>query len=175
MVYAFIAFWVLLGLAVFFVAMRRGGPRGTQEQGTQESPRAESKLGQRAVMGVVALACVFGVVVPTLVLTSNASTGGSVTVGGVHLNAEQRQGRELFSHSCSMCHTLAAASAVGRIGPNLDIRLGSEIPTVAGRRALVLNAIAEGRARGVGQMPALLFQGHEAEAVADFVSAVAGH
>ena len=64
---------------------------------------------------------------------------------------------------------------MGQTGPNLDIRLGSEIPTEAGRRALVLNAIAEGRARGNGNMPAQLYQGKEAEAVADFVAAVAGH
>ncbi len=39
----------------------------------------------------------------------------------------------------------------------------------------MLNAIAEGRARGNGNMPAQLYQGKEAEAVADFVAAVAGH
>ncbi len=39
----------------------------------------------------------------------------------------------------------------------------------------MLGAIAEGRARGLGQMPALLYQGKEAEQVADFVAAVAGH
>jgi len=38
----------------------------------------------------------------------------------------------------------------------------------------VLNAILEGRARGLGQMPAQLYQGREAEEVADFVAAVAG-
>ena len=37
------------------------------------------------------------------------------------------------------------------------------------------NAIEEGRARGLGQMPALLYQGKEAEDVAEFVAAVAGH
>ena len=42
-------------------------------------------------------------------------------------------------------------------------------------KALVLSAIKEGRARGLGQMPALLYQGKEAEEVADFVAAVAGH
>jgi len=37
------------------------------------------------------------------------------------------------------------------------------------------NAIEEGRARGLGQMPALLYQGKEARDVANFVAAVAGH
>ncbi len=173
MVYAFIAFWVLLGLTVFFVAMR-GGPRGTSEQTTGHPP-AESKLARGAVWAVVVALFAFGLVVPALVLAFNGAHKASVAVGGIHLNAEQQQGRELFSHSCSLCHTLAATNSVGRTGPNLDIRLGSSIPTVAGRKALVLNAIAEGRARGLGQMPAQLYQGHEAEAVADFVAAVAGH
>jgi hypothetical protein len=39
----------------------------------------------------------------------------------------------------------------------------------------VLTAIKEAPARGLGQMPALLYQGKEAEEVADFVAAVAGH
>ena len=39
----------------------------------------------------------------------------------------------------------------------------------------MLNAILEGRARGIGQMPALLYQGKEAQDVAAFVAAVAGH
>ena len=60
-------------------------------------------------------------------------------------------------------------------GPNLDVRLGSEIATEAGRKALVLNAIAEGRARGLGQMPAGLYQGRDAESIADFLAATAGH
>ncbi len=38
----------------------------------------------------------------------------------------------------------------------------------------MLSAILEGRARGNGQMPALLFQGKEAEDVANYVAAVAG-
>jgi hypothetical protein len=55
------------------------------------------------------------------------------------------------------------------------VRVGGDISTPAGRKALVENAIAEGRARGLGQMPAMLYQGKEAEEVAAFVAAVAGH
>ena len=108
-------------------------------------------------------------------LASNAEHKASVAVGGLHLTAEQQKGRELFAHTCAVCHTLAATKSVGRIGPNLDVRVGDEISTPAGRKALVVNAIAEGRARGLGQMPALLYQGKEAEEVASFVAAVAGH
>jgi cytochrome c5 len=169
MVLGFILFWVVLGLAVFFVAMR-GGPRAARE-----SLHTDSKLGQRAVTLGVVLLFVFGLVIPALVLAHNGEHKASEAVGGVHLNAEQVKGRELFSHTCTVCHTLAAVKSVGRIGPNLDVRVGDDIPTPAGRKALVENAIAEGRARGNGNMPAQLYQGKEAEEVASFVAAVAGH
>ncbi|HEY6395848.1 MAG TPA: c-type cytochrome, partial [Solirubrobacteraceae bacterium] len=148
----------------------RGGPRGARE-----ALHTDTRVGQRVVMFGVAVLVAFGIAVPALVLASNAEHKAAVAVGGVHLTASEQRGRELFARSCAVCHTLAAAKAVGRIGPNLDVRVGADIPTVAGRRALVLNAITEGRARGLGQMPAQLYQGREAEEVAEFVAAVAGH
>jgi mono/diheme cytochrome c family protein len=169
MIYGFALFWVLAGLAVLFVAMR-GGPRGARG-----ALHSESKLAGRMLAAVVLVVCAFGLAVPALVIAFNSSDKASVAVGGVHLNAEQQLGRELFSRSCTTCHTLAAVNSVARIGPNLDVLLPEISPTVAGRRALVMSAILEGRARGKGQMPELLYQGHEAEAIADFVSAVAGH
>jgi len=169
MVIGFVLFWVAVGLGVFFVAMR-GGPRGARE-----SLHTDSKLGQRAVtLGIVLLFAV-GLGVPALVLAFNGEHKASVAVGGLHLNAEEVKGRELFAHTCAACHTLAAVKSVGRVGPNLDVRVGDDIATGAGRKALVLSAIAEGRARGLGQMPALLYQGREAEEVANFVAVVAGH
>lgn len=168
-VIGFIAFWVMLGLAVFFIAMGRG-PRGARE-----SLHTESRAGQRTVLAGVVLVFAFGLIVPALVLAFNGENKASVGSGGVHLNAEEQHGRYLFSQSCSVCHTLRGAKSEGKIGPNLDIRLGSQIATETGRRELVLSAIAEGRARGLGQMPALLYQGKDAEAVAAFVAAVAGH
>jgi cytochrome c551 len=169
MIYALLAFWLLVGLGVFFVAMR-GGARGARE-----SLYTESSIGRRAVTLGIVLLFALGLVVPTLVLAFNGQNKASVAVGGLRLNAEQQRGRNLFARSCVFCHTLAAVKSVGRIGPNLDIRVGADIPTEAGRKALVENAILEGRARGLGQMPALLYQGKEAEEVASFVAAVAGH
>ena len=93
----------------------------------------------------------------------------------MHLTAEEIKGRELFAHTCTVCHTLAAVKSVGRIGPNLDVPRRRRHHDPAGRKAFVLNAIIEGRAHGLGNMPALLYQGKEAEDVADFVAAVAGH
>jgi mono/diheme cytochrome c family protein len=169
MVIVIVLAWVLLGLSVFFVAMR-GGPRGARQ-----ALHTESKASRRSVTLGVLVLFAFGLAVPTIVLAFNGDHKASVAVGGVHLSSGERTGRELFSKSCAVCHTLAATKSVGKIGPNLDTRVGADISTPAGRKALVLSAILEGRARGLGQMPALLYQGKEAEDIADFVAAVAGH
>ncbi len=174
MVIAFILFWVLLGLAVFFIAMR-GGARGARDRAESGQPQGESRAGRRVLTLGIVVVFAFGLIVPGLVLAFNADHKASVAVGGLHLNAEQQKGREMFAHSCAVCHTLEAVRSVGRIGPNLDVRVGDDISTPAGRKALVLSAISEGRARGLGQMPAQLYQGKEAEEVAEFVAAVAGH
>ena len=168
MVIVIVLAWALLGLGVFFVAMR-GGPRGARQ-----ALHTESKASQRTVTAIVVVLLAAGLAVPTIVLAFNGDHKASVAAGGVHLNAKEQSGRELFSHACAVCHTLAATKSVGQIGPNLDVRVGADISTPAGRKALVLSAISEGRARGLGQMPALLYQGKEAEAVAEF-AAVAGH
>jgi cytochrome c551 len=169
MLYVVLAVFILLGLGTFFLAIR-GGPRGARA-----ALHTESTIGQRLVtLGIVVLFA-FGLAVPALVLAFNGEHKASVAVGGVRLNKEEQKGRELFAHACAVCHTLAAVKSVGRTGPNLDIRVGADISTPAGRIALVENAIMEGRARGLGQMPALLYQGKEAEDVAKFVAAVAGH
>ncbi len=169
MIIVLVILWLLLGLGVFFIAMHRG-PRGARQ-----SLYSEGKFSQRAVwLGIVVL-FVFGLVVPGFVLADNSAHKAKVASGGVQLNAEQIKGRELFARSCAVCHTLAAVRSVGRIGPNLDVRVGEDIKEASGRKALVLSTILEGRARGLGQMPALLYQGKEAEQVASFVAAVAGH
>jgi mono/diheme cytochrome c family protein len=168
MIYLFIALWVVLGLAVFLVAMRGGSKRAEADSG-------ESTATRLLTVGGVVIAFLFGLIVPTLILVNNAEHKASAAVGGVKLTAAQVQGRELFERSCAVCHTLQATKSVGHIGPNLDVRVGDEISTEEGRKALVLSAILEGRARGLGQMPAGLYQGREAQDIASFVAAVAGH
>jgi mono/diheme cytochrome c family protein len=169
MLIVLVLFWVLVGFAVFFTAIR-GGPRGARA-----SLHTESTVSRRLVtIGVIVLFAA-GLSVPAAVIAANKDHKASVGVGGVHLNAQEQKGRELFARSCAVCHSLAGVKSVARTGPNLDKRVGDDIATAAGRKALVLSAITEGRARGLGQMPALLYQGKEAEQVADFVAAVAGH
>lgn len=136
-------------------------------------PQTESKASQRAIKIGIVLVFAFGLIVPGFVLVSNAENKASVAAG-VHLNADQQKGREEFAQKCAVCHTLAAVNSVGHVGPNLDVLIGS-IPSVAARRDLVLSAILEGYALGKGNMPAMLYQGKEAEDVASFVAAVAGH
>src|ERR1019366_1986676 len=102
MVLGVILFWVVLGLAVFFVAMR-GGPRAARE-----SLHTDSKLGQRAVTVGIVLLFVFGLLVPTPGLAHNGAQKASSAVGGLHLNAEEVKGRELFAQTCTTFRTLAA-------------------------------------------------------------------
>ena len=168
MLLVFVLFWVVVGLGVFLFAMRRGS-RNAAEEGTRAG------VNQRLIAFGISLMFVFGLVVPAIVLVFNGEHKASVAIGGVHLNKEEQKGRELFAHACGVCHRLAAVKSVGRTGPDLDIRVGDDVTTVAGRRQLVLTTIANGQAYGLGNMPAELYVGKEAEDVAKFVAAVAGH
>ena len=81
------------------------------------------------------------------------------------LNDSDVDGRQVFSRYCASCHTLKGANAVGTVGPNLD--------EMRPPKALILDAIANGRARGQGQMPANVVDGEDAENVANFIVKVA--
>ena len=76
------------------------------------------------------------------------------------------QRRELFGLRCANCHTLQAANAIAQVGPNLD--------QIRPPKALVLDAIENGRARGNGQMAGGLYTGEDAEDVANFVAKAVG-
>jgi mono/diheme cytochrome c family protein len=84
----------------------------------------------------------------------------------IKLTAAEVEGRKLFATTCATCHTLGAVHAVGRVGPNLDV--------LQPPAALVLYAIQNGFAIGLGQMPARLYSGKDASDIAQFVAAVAG-
>ncbi|MDX6699699.1 MAG: hypothetical protein QOE65_3096 [Solirubrobacteraceae bacterium] len=156
----FIGAWVLLGLGVLFVAMS-GGPRGAREAlyGTSRGARRSTAIGVTLVFVVM------GIAVPAVVIAGNGKDNKAGDAR-VRLNASQERGRALFGQVCQQCHTLAAANAVGQTGPNLD--------KLKPPKALVLDAVLNGRVRGAGTMPAGLYTGRDAQDVADFVSAVAG-
>jgi mono/diheme cytochrome c family protein len=158
----FILAFVLLGLTVVFLAFS-GGPRGAAQR--RHRP---ASLGARRTIGVVVGVVIagVGVAVPTLVSVANGTDQAKKAPGGVKLNAAQEHGRQVFAMNCSTCHTLSASNAVGKVGPSLD--------ALNPPAALTLDAIAKGRARGQGQMPAELVDGEDAKAVAEYVAAVAG-
>ena len=78
----------------------------------------------------------------------------------------------------AVCHTLAGANAVGKVGPNLD--------TIKPSESLVLHTIQNGCLQNPppgtsgqsclnqGTMPAAIIQGQQATDVAQFVAQVAG-
>ena len=156
---ALVLFFIVLGLGVVLAAMRSGSRRPLLDP--------ESRAGRRLLAAfTVATAAFFGVGIPVAVGFLNGDEQVKDGPGGVELTSDQQKGRELFARSCAQCHTLKAANAVGTVGPNLD--------AIRPPRELTLDAIENGRARGNGQMPALLVEGREARQVADFVAAVAG-
>jgi cytochrome c5 len=157
----FVLFWVILGVGLAYVALR-GGARGARESLHTQSPRARQATGVVFAILFVGL----GIVVPGLLLTGNHANA-SDSYHGVKLNAADRKGRDVFEVNCGGCHTLAAAHAQGTVGPNLD--------DLKPPKSLILDALAHGRLRGNGNMPANIVQGPEAQEVADFVSKVAGH
>jgi cytochrome c553 len=151
--------FVVVGLVVVAAAFS-GGRRNT------DRPSGPTR-GNRRFIGVLVglVVIVLGILVPALVIAS--AKDSSTAPGGVKLTAAEEHGREVFAERCATCHTLAAANAVGKVGPNLD--------QLRPPKALALDAIQKGRARGQGQMPAGLVDGQDAQDVATFVAAVAGH
>ena len=88
--------------------------------------------------------------------------GGTTTPAETATSDSGSEGKELFAGTCGSCHTLADAGTTGTLGPNLD-----DLKPDAER---VKNAIAT----GPGAMPENLFQGAEADAVAEYVAGAAG-
>jgi mono/diheme cytochrome c family protein len=171
---AFIIGFVVLGLAVLFLAFG-GGPRGARE-----SLHTQSRGASRAMSyGIGLFALLIGIGVPALVLAANNRTESKRAPGGVKLTDRERHGRTLFAKNCNTCHTLAASRGAGKVGPNLDALISSingatPKETQANRVTFIRSAIAQGRARGNGQMPAGLLDGQDAADVADFLATVAG-
>ncbi|MGI8410904.1 MAG: hypothetical protein ACR2LV_00040 [Solirubrobacteraceae bacterium] len=170
--FSFLAFWVLLGLGLLYVALRGG------IGGVRQTLQAQSRGPSKAVgMVFTALYIAFGIALPAALLTGNHANA-SAQVGGVKLTAADKRGRELFGEHCTVCHTLAAANAAGKVGPNLD--------TLRPAASLVLHTLKYGClpnppstdpevCLGQGVMPAALVQGKDATAVAAFVAKVAGN
>ena len=169
---AFIAFWVVVGLSVFWVAVS-GSSRAAPDRRRRASP-ATRRLG---IVLFFVIYVGFGVVIPLAFLAGNRANA-SEQIGGIQLTGAEKHGRILFGEHCAVCHTLAAANANGKVGPNLD-----QLKPPA---SLVLRTINNGclqkppstsdpqNCLGQGTMPAQIIQGKDAEDVAQFVGKVAG-
>jgi cytochrome c5 len=123
-----------------------------------ESPATPAILGG----GLIAiLVPVVAILIGASLLTAYLVTRGddsSTRTGGT------ANGEALFSENCASCHTLAAANASGKVGPNLDQLKPS--------KSVVLKKVTNGG----GGMPA--FGGRlstaQIEAIAEYVARVAG-
>jgi mono/diheme cytochrome c family protein len=156
----FVLVFLVLGLAV--VALAFSGRASVRYR--RDAP---TRAGRRFVALVVAIVVVgLGLAVPLAIGVVNGNDHAKNAPGGVDLSASQAAGRSVFAKYCSTCHTLKASNAVGKVGPNLDV--------LHPPKGLILDAIAKGRARGQGQMPAGLVDGEDAQDVAEYVAAVAG-
>ncbi len=159
---AFLAFWVVVGLVLFFIALR-GGPRGARA-----TLQSQSRGGRRTATILFAVFYVaVGLAVPAALLIGNHDSADARVNGAtIELTQQEQDGRELFGEYCASCHALAAAHANGKVGPNLD--------QLAPPEGLVADAVERGRQRGSGTMPAGIVQGEDVDAVSAFVAAVAG-
>jgi mono/diheme cytochrome c family protein len=158
-VLAVVLLFVLLGLGAFFLGMS-GGQKSAAERKT-------TRRGRRGVTLAFALTIlILGVAVPAAVIATDKNRSSIPEANVKELTEVQKHGRELFGQRCRNCHTLKAANATAKVGPTLD-----EPPR---NKALVLDAIENGRAAGNGNMPAKLYVGDDAEAVAEFVAVASG-
>ena len=120
-------------------------------------------------LSLAALACV-------------ALLGAGCGTGGVAKGGNTQAGKSLFIANCASCHTLGAAGANGKIGPNLDEAFAAM--RAAGRdthfeestiRQVVADQIKYPAQRDEGvNMPADLVKGSAVDDVAAYVASVAG-
>jgi mono/diheme cytochrome c family protein len=157
----FVLVWVTLGLGLLLIAMS-GGPTGATQR-----LMSTSRIARRvAIVMFALLTLVLGVLVPAAVIAAVSNQDDIPEANVTGLTEAEKNGRELFGLRCANCHTLEAANAIASVGPNLD--------QLRPNRALVLDAIENGRARGNGQMAGGLYTGQDAEDVAAFVAKAVG-
>jgi Cytochrome c len=167
----FIAFWVVLALALAFIALRGG------LSGARQTLQTQTLGGRRVVSTIFAIVYLgFGIGIPLAFLTGNHARASN-QFAGFKLTAAEKRGRTLFGEHCGVCHTLTAANATGQVGPNLD--------ALAPPESLVLRTITYGCLQnapptssqtclGFGTMPAGIVEGKDAVDVAQFVARVGG-
>ncbi len=151
--------FLLIGIGVIFVAFS-GGPSAARE--------AYLTRGSTAFrIAVPVIYVVGGLLVPALILANRgAAAGGTDVLASEQPTKEEEEGKTLFAERCASCHNLDAANARGVQGPDLD-----EVGKMSKKR--VLTAIRIG-GTGEKQMPSGIYTGQDADAVAVYVTKVAG-
>lgn len=166
--FALILLFVLVGGAVAFIAFS-GGPAAARE----------AYLTRGRTLFRIAIPVLYiglGVAIPAVVIAGrDAKKGNQGALANTVPSKKIEEGKNLFQSTCATCHTLKAVNAQGVTGPNLD-EIGLDASTPEKRAASekrIVEAIKNG-GTGARQMPANLLQGEQAEAVAAFVTDVAG-
>lgn len=155
----FLVPWVLIGIAVMFVAFS-GGPGAARDAYLTRGNRAF-----RVAIPLIYIAA--GVGIPALVIANRGEAEGATDqLAAEEASKKDERGKQLFRDTCASCHNLDAVNARGVFGPDLD-----EIGEMTPER--VIGAIENG---GTEQdlMPAGLLDGENAKLVAEYVSRVAG-
>lgn len=156
-----VLFFVLLGLAVLYVALRGGRKKEARLRHSQT--RRNSRLG----MAAFALALVgLGIGIPAAVIGAVGARDSIPESNIANLTAAEKEGRKIFGQHCKNCHALDASNAVAEVGPNMD--------KLRPPKALVIDAVENGRARGNGQMAADLVEGKDVENVAAYLAKATG-
>lgn len=122
-----------------------------------------SRLGRPSLQATALTALALGVA--TLAGCGGGSSDSGSGGDGDSNKITATSGADIFkAANCSSCHTLAAASAEGRIGPNLD----DEKPSVELAKGFITD--------GAGSMPAFKnrLSEEQIDAVATYVAEVAG-
>jgi len=153
--------------------LARDKPPDRSFQTDARETRASWRRHRKRCLGVrlplAALACI-------ALLASGCGTGG-VAAGG-----NTQNGKTLFTSRCASCHTLGAAGASGKVGPNLDEAFAAM--RASGRdthfeestiKQVVADQIKYPAQRDEGvNMPANLVKGSAVDDVAAYVASVAG-
>lgn len=155
---------MFLVLALLWVALLASG---IAAYGVRPKPGGRSGPWPKWVWSAVAVAVLSLVVaIPVAAVVFSRGDHRRESQTGLVLNDRQLRGREIFAQYCQRCHTLSDVGATSTIGPNFDALPPSY--------DVVIDAVTYGRARGRGQMPRGLVDRRGAEAVADYLTSVAG-
>jgi mono/diheme cytochrome c family protein len=103
-------------------------------------PFSSWSAGQRALGLTAAVAIAVGVPAAALAVSSPKIVGNA------------KAGKATFASTCGVCHTLRAASSVGKVGPNLDKAKLTE--------AVIIRAITNGGASVMTKAAAARYATH---------------